>query len=369
MIVIISHPEDLHSFLVAEALRRRDVEFALLYSTDFPTLQRGSIWLSPGSTHWELTGLDLELGIQSPSTIWLRRAAPPVLPDFLDSADRQFASRECVSFLNCLVAEIGQTSFWVNSVQGATRANLKTRQLRAAARAGLLIPPTLCSNDPAAIRRFAESHQGNIVYKTFYPASWNTGDGIAVLFSSEVREADLLDEDILQAVPGIFQANIPKLYELRITVIGHKIFTTKLDSQSVPNAQMDWRAASSAVPLSSVDLPPAIRQSLFRVMEDLGIVFGCFDMIVTPGGEYVFLEVNEMGAFLWIERQNPDIKLLDPFCEFLIQGRSDFQWDPTSSAVALDDVWDEAFRAMNRSSAEHVLKESDTVQEAGANSD
>ena len=363
MIVIISHPEDLHSFLVAEALRKRSVEFTFLYSTDFPTLQKGSIWLNENSGHWSLVGQGLNLGTQVPSTIWLRRAPPPVLPEFLDSADRQFASRECVSFLNCLLAEIGTSSFWINAVAGATRANLKTRQLRAAVRAGLSIPPTLCSNDPAAIRGFAETHQGNIIYKTFYPASWKTGDGIAVLFSSQVQEDDLIDADILQAVPGIFQASIPKLYELRITVMGRRIFAAKLESQLIPDAQMDWRAASGIIPISLVNIPSSISQACLKVMDELGIVFGCFDMIVTPAGHYVFLEVNEMGAFLWIERQNPEITLLDPFCEFLIQGRADFEWKPTSSKVCLQDVWDAGFREMERSSAEHIRKESDTIKE------
>ena len=207
--------------------------------------------------------------------------------------------------------------------------------------------------------------RGKILYKTFYPASWTIEDGIAVLFSSPVNGDDLLDDATLQAAPGIFQANIPKLYELRITVMGHRVFATRLDSQSVPDARTDWRAASESIPLSPVDLPPAIGRACLEIMADLGIVFGCFDMIVTPNDEYVFLEVNEMGAFLWIERQNPEIQLLGPFCEFLLQGRADFIWDRSSGGASLHDVWDDAFREMERSSAEHVLKESDTVRETG----
>jgi glutathione synthase/RimK-type ligase-like ATP-grasp enzyme len=364
LIIVITHPEDLHSFLVAEALHRKGAELTLLYSTDFPTLQAGSIWLSPQGGHWDLSGTELKLGSRARSTIWLRRAAPPVLPDFLDAADRQFASRECVSFLNCLVAEIGQEAFWVNSITGATRANLKTRQLRAALRAGLTIPSTLCSNDPSAIRKFAAAHQGSILYKTFYPASWNREDGISVLFSSQVHEDDLPEDPVLQAVPGIFQAVVPKLYELRITVMGHRVFATKIDSQAVLSAQMDWRAASGSVPLSSVDLPSSISQACLSIMDDLGIVFGCFDMIVTPAGEYVFLEVNEMGAFLWIERQNPEIKLLEPFCELLLQRNPDFHWSEAASTIRIEDIWSEAFRKMEASAMTHVRKESDTSQES-----
>ena len=54
------------------------------------------------------------------------------------------------------------------------------------------------------------------------------------------------------------------------------------------------------------------------------IVFGCFDLIVTPNGDVIFLEVNPMGQFLWIEYLCPEIQLLELFCEFLLAQRFDF---------------------------------------------
>jgi D-alanine-D-alanine ligase-like ATP-grasp enzyme len=37
------------------------------------------------------------------------------------------------------------------------------------------------------------------------------------------------------------------------------------------------------------------------MMEDFHIVFGAFDFIVTPDDEWVFLEVNPNGQWLWLE--------------------------------------------------------------------
>lgn len=81
------------------------------------------------------------------------------------------------------------------------------------------------------------------------------------------------------------------------------------------------------------------------LMKRLGLVFGCFDFIVTPAGEYVFLEINQMGQFLWIEEANPDFPLLQMFCDFITSGDPDFRytaprrqlsyWDVRDSAVAL----------------------------------
>jgi len=89
-------------------------------------------------------------------------------------------------------------------------------------------------------------------------------------------------------------------------------------------------------------------------MKDLGIVFGCFDLIVTPAGDYVFLELNEAGAFLWIEEQLPELHLADAFCEFLCQSRSAPRSAATSPQVKLADVHHAALLRMKESAPRHV---------------
>ena len=77
-------------------------------------------------------------------------------------------------------------------------------------------------------------------------------------------------------------------------------------------------------------------------MDRLGLVFGCLDLVVTPEGEHVFLEVNEMGQFLWLEEYNPALLTLDLFCELLVHGREGFDGRPASDPVRYGDVFDEA---------------------------
>ena len=36
-------------------------------------------------------------------------------------------------------------------------------------------------------------------------------------------------------------------------------------------------------------------------MKEFGLNFGCFDIAVTPSGEFVFFECNPNGQWLWIE--------------------------------------------------------------------
>jgi len=55
--------------------------------------------------------------------------------------------------------------------------------------------------------------------------------------------------------------------------------------------------------------------------ELLGLAFGCIDLIVTPEGEHIFLEVNEMGKFLWVEQDEPRSELLRCFATLLLNQR------------------------------------------------
>ena len=56
---------------------------------------------------------------------------------------------------------------------------------------------------------------------------------------------------------------------------------------------------------------------LIPVMAGMGLNFGCFDFIVTPSGEYVFLECNPNGQWLWVELET-GLPISQAIAEFLI---------------------------------------------------
>jgi glutathione synthase/RimK-type ligase-like ATP-grasp enzyme len=101
------------------------------------------------------------------------------------------------------------------------------------------------------------------------------------------------------AAPSIFQPYVEKAFELRCVVIGDKIFCAKLDSQSTDRTRIDWRAGEPDH--ETFVLPEHVEASIHRLMDSVELNFASLDMIVTPEGEFVFLELNPNGQWLWLE--------------------------------------------------------------------
>lgn len=233
----------------------------------------------------------------------------------------------------------------VNDVPAARVAEQsKTFQLEVASSCGFRCPATLVSNSPAQIKAFLASHR-EVIFKPLRFASWESERGMATHYTTPVTLADLPSEEILRSAPGIFQEKIAKRYELRVTVMGRWIVAAQLDSQSIDACKSDWRVPGHRVPVQEITLPQAIQAQCLALMRGLGLAFGCLDLIYTPDGEYVFLEVNQQGQFLWIEERAPAIPLLDTFAQFLSAGDREFSGPSRPATVSFASVRAEA-RAM-----------------------
>jgi len=340
---------DIHAKVVAKALASKGHEASLWYGSDLPTDQTLSLsYRDTREPSLELRGVDLEFDGNA-DVVWLRRPSLPTLPDTMYPGDRVFADREWRHALGGVWDALASTGFWINPRVAAHRAECKPAQLVEAAHVGLRVPPSLLSNDPHRIRSFIRDNAPNeTIYKPFTTSQWAMDDGCAAyLFTAVVDEEALPPDEILRLSPGIFQPRLAKDHELRVTFIGNQMFVAKLRSQSVDGARVDWRAKTRAVATEPGSLPAEIEARCRALMHRLGLVFACFDFIVTPSGQHVFLEVNQMGQFLWLEELVPDMPLLDAFCEFVIQGRPDFSWHPPvpGEGLRFRDFYDEADHA------------------------
>lgn len=228
----------------------------------------------------------------------------------------EFAYREWTSVIDSFYF-LMPNALWINPRNSNFKPNQKIIQLSLAKQLGFNIPPTLISNDPIKISHFLEGNEKSI-YKVL---TWFFEYPNKLTFTSRVDTKKVIDNaDSIKVCPGIFQREIEKSFELRVTTIGKKIFSVKIDSQTLKDTKLDWRRNQSEVPYSVYNLPNKIENLINKMNFKLGLHFAAYDFIVTPNGEFYFLEVNPGGQWLWIENKT-NLQISKALAEYMINGQ------------------------------------------------
>jgi glutathione synthase/RimK-type ligase-like ATP-grasp enzyme len=237
--------------------------------------------------------------ISTPRSIWYRRLRTPSRPDDMDSGVYDFCLQESRAALLGQILHINTR--WMSHPRAIWQAENKPFQLSTAAAIGLRIPRTVITNDPIEIRA-AFADFGDMIVKPVRSGYFmNEGEEYSV-FTSRVLKSHLESLDSALRCPSIYQELVPKRFDIRITVVGHKIFGAAIDSQSDAFALVDWRHASNPnLPHCAISVPQDLQAQLLALMDRLDLSFGAIDMIETPSGEYVFLEINPSGQWLWLD--------------------------------------------------------------------
>ena len=312
--------DDPHVQAVNWGLRTLGHEAVIWYWSEFPKTDTASLRIGRDGN------IGIKLGLQEMpyheafDTIWVRRrdTAQPMALTHPD--DKDVVVSESEKFFDNILLRLGHAGTrWVNHPYGDYRCRNKATQLLTAQSAGFRIPDTLIGNDIDDVRAFFASHPQGIVHKAFAPVRWQNEDGSrTVARTSLITSAHLASEFAVRACPGIYQEKIDKQYELRVTVVGDTVFAAKIDSQR-DGSTIDWRCEGGRgiTNLSMAALPPEIAGRCLAVCRELGLSFGCIDLIVTPEGETIFLEINCAGQFLFNELADPRMPMLDVFCHYL----------------------------------------------------
>ena len=219
----------------------------------------------------------------------------------------------------------------------------------------MALPDTLVSNAPDRIRRFVATHESDgAIVKNFAPICWLTDGGAALNFTARLTSTMLPGDDVLRLTPAIYQAQVPKALEVRLTCIGAERVAVAIDSQQESAARLDWRGvAPDRLGMRRIDVPANVAAACDAFLAAMDLRFGCFDFVVTPQGQWVFLEINQMGQFLWIEESLPDLPLLQMFCDLLVQRDPDYRYHRRTRPIGFSDVVEQAAAMMRDASADH----------------
>ena len=369
---IFCEPGDYHAAAIAWGLKRKGHACDRLYPSDLP--QRGTFSHDPTSSEATVIIDEQEFSLASYRTILMRRPADPVLPHHMHEADRLAAKSFWEIALTGAYWQLQSNGIhqsgpmFINPLEGAANELMKPYHLGIAVKCGLTIPPTLISSHAEHVKSFIAKNSAagqRSIVKALRSVTWDFGDsaGMALCDTSYVNIGDI-DPASLKLAPCIFQSEVEKQYEVRVTVMGGTMIAATLDSQKFDEARLDYRRITNWKRLGcdQIDVPPDVTIAIKRFQTEAKLNFGTMDFIVDLNGDWIFLETNPMGNFLWIENVNPKIQLLDAMCDFIISGDEDFIYTPGERAVHLADFlphnpnWssqkeEESHVLINRSSA------------------
>src|SRR5690606_8751892 len=302
MIVIVSDHDDQSTNEVIDWLYHFNADFIRLNEDD--RITKYTLILSNHGNACTI-GTDRDGSWESQkTTTWYRRGGFN-LREYSIPPIHGFTKSDCRSLQiqlelenRCATEAIGSTVF-KNSINSPfdNRIN-KILVLERAREIGLSIPETLITNQRSQALEFKKRH-GEIITKNISQGVYARVSG--AIYGGLTTKCSLR---YLRSLPRIFpsalfQPLIPKWLDLRSFYLDGKIFTTAIFSQVDKRTRIDFRNYNEKRPNRTPPFEIAcdVRNSLCELMRSLGLRSGSIDMILTPNGEYVFLEVNPVGQF------------------------------------------------------------------------
>lgn len=323
MILIISQPADTHTDVVRDKLLGRGAEVTVFDHADFPERAEISLAYADGRCRRTIRTATRTIGLDEVTAVWHRRPRAPRADERVcDDQSRSYVLAESKSFLidlwnslECLRVPAPQPVY--------RRAEHKGSQLVLASELGFELPPTLITNSPGDFLEFYRAHGGQVISKLPSAVFHKEIFGADFMrFTELVSHRDVGYAHSIRYSPMIFQAYVEKKFELRVTVVGERVFAAEIHSQATNHTRHDWRKYDHAsTPHRVHELPQPLADRCVALVKRLGLCYGTIDLVFTPDDRYVFLEINPNGQFLWIEELT-GLPISDAICDLLMSGRA-----------------------------------------------
>lgn len=299
MLLVITKTVDKTADCVLQRMDERNVSYLRLDSDRFGEDSVELHFSEVGRSVLTLKGRQIKLtDVQG---VWLRRLVKPEMSVIDEVEARDFAEQELDFTLRWLIDSLSYRCTVLDREIDFLRGRNKLSQLETAVNLGLKIPATLITNNPIAAKDFVEKYR-EVAVKSVAGYSRQIHDGFYAAYTQKVT-LEVLDKfDSIRLAPVCLQEYIEKAFELRVTIVGDKVFSCRIDSQHTERTQTDWRRYDDSTPYSAYDIDNGISNKLIKMMKFYNLLFASFDFVVTPDGQEIFLEMNPSSQFIWVER-------------------------------------------------------------------
>jgi RimK-like ATP-grasp domain len=155
--------------------------------------------------------------------------------------------------------------------------------------AGLAVPETLITNDPALVLAFRERH-GRLVYKSI--------SGVRSIVKT-LEDEDLQRLERIRWCPTQFQQFVDGIH-VRVHTVGEQVFATALESE-VTDYRYARQEGAESPELRAVELDDELAERCVALARRLELPFAGIDLKISPDEEAYCFEVNPCPAFSYFE--------------------------------------------------------------------
>lgn len=235
------------------------------------------------SNQWEIREDEID-------SIYYRK---PILPNLSEYSEiyHSMIARDIISYINGIVDAFDGNVLTRPSILKKTEN--KVYQIKIARKVGFKFPE---SSIGTSVKNINEIISEEGIIKPLTTGKVVNRDKCEIIQTSKIEGN--IEEDV-SLTPLYVQEYIKKSYEVRITVINNKIFPVKIKAFN----SVDWRIDQINNEYELIRIPKDIECKCIEMMNIMELSFGAFDFIVNENNDYIFLEVNPNGQWLWLEEK------------------------------------------------------------------
>ena len=312
-ILFLTSIEDFTVDYVIKELQKRNISYVRINSENFDKID----------ICYSLSGLftlkinEQEYILDEVKTVFFRRV-PNKFPFLAHSKHRHFGSREWQHFLEGSINTLDAD--WINPYFSTINAERKTLQLHLAKTLGFELPATILSNSKEKILEFINSQKKVIVKPVSHGLVSDSDNSVFSFYTQEIQATDFSSKNERFELPIYLQEKIHNEYDLRVTVVGDKIFPVKILKSGSEN-NVDWRKPTIIKEYEKIDIPELLKEKILKLNRSLNLIYSAMDFIYT-GNKYFFLEVNPAGEWVWLDLELK-LRIKESIVDLMLESRND----------------------------------------------
>lgn len=300
-VLILTHEDDPHAFSVRNYLNQKGIKNFTIVTENL--LRDYKINFSSNDLTYKIGDKEKTIELTPSWNIWNRRIMIPDRNKGMPKDLSDLVVDECEkTWDGLLMSHEGKV---VNRPQNHFYANSKLDQIRFALENGMLAPDTIVTNNPSNLKDFYDKHKGNICFKLQKGSAIRTLEGVKIVYTNKVTKENMEHADLVSSAPSLFQEYVDKEFEVRVVSTDRTSTGIAIYSQDSKISKVDYRRYDfENVKYEKIEIPEKVSLFCSKILTHYGLHFGAFDFIKSKNGEYVFLELNPNGQWLWLEEQS-----------------------------------------------------------------